>query len=82
MVRYRRVAFEGACGRLRLTIDRGITFAPLDRPDRGGHHELGECVVEVKWIGELPRWVEEVLSIRPTSPASKFDSAIRALGMP
>lgn len=93
LVNYRRLPWQDADGRLRVTLDVGLEFfapptdlwqreQPLVRETLG--RAVGrqpEAVVEVKARGELPPWLVELLaeaSARRTA-FSKFEEASRAV---
>ena len=62
-----------------FTGERGLELMPFPDPTPDAH----DVVIEMKWIGELPNWAEELHGyLRERAPAdrpSKFVVAMRHL---
>jgi len=82
-VRYLRVGFEEPDESLRITIDRDVTFQRAEDPRLPAEDvsKLDACIVEVKPMREIPTWFDGIMNGHPISDFSKFESAIRALGL-
>ncbi len=80
---FHRLAYDaGSNGRLRVTFDHDLTFAPLDSPVSAGSPEPlfanGEWIMEVKTIGAVPYWFRQLVARHHLVPCgvSKY---VRAL---
>lgn len=83
---YRRVSLGRRAGRIRVTLDHGITFSQpsaLGDDLRDPENVVGygpPHVVEVKHEGALPEWLTDALSVLPAAvKISKFELGIRAV---
>lgn len=83
---YRRVSLGGRTGRIRVTVDHGITFSapgPLGDNLREPENVLGDGpprVVEVKYESVLPEWFTDALHLMPAAvQTSKFELGMRTV---
>ncbi|XXF74880.1 VTC domain-containing protein [Myxococcaceae bacterium GXIMD 01537] len=83
---YRRLTFVTHGAAVRITLDEDLAFAPPATP--GGpvaptdaFLRASSPLVEVKWMGRAPRWLERALEplTRSESHGSKYEQAMRAL---
>ncbi len=93
LVNYRRLAWQDPSSAVRMTLDLQIAFyaPPADLWTRRFalvRESLGaprgnepDCVVELKWLGEPPSWVEAMVAAHDGRPVrySKFEAASRAV---
>lgn len=93
LVNYRRLAWQDPGSEVRITLDVQIAFysPPADlwtrrfalvRESLGAARGVEPaCVVELKWRGEPPPWVEAMIAAEGGRPArySKFEAASRAV---
>lgn len=71
VTQYNRIAYAGPRDRIRITADHNLMYlgVPWDSHDASVPLQLGpvlaresDVIVEMKWVGELPGWGEELLA--------------------
>ena len=92
-VHYSRNAYENEAGNLRISLDKGLSFHSLSKNVEGWKRgsswrkdNLPKCsmeedfvVLEVKFIGSKPDWLESILKNYKQENYSKFTSCMKAV---